>query len=155
MTLKQPREDVANGTNRDDLLLSLDESAAPHRNALIGMARLLYKTTLVGNPAPLVEDIHKRISSPRPGDLVVELSVLYTRDPDKRLKGLGILLERRTEWHHTDEAWAATVAEGAVHPDDERFTDEAWYVQYGPSAEDICRWTDCTFITLPYDYRRD
>lgn len=152
--LKQPREDVASGTDRDDALLALDGSAEAHRFALIGIARLLYKTTLVGNPAPIVEDIYKRLTTPQPGDLVVELSVLYTRDPDKRLKGLGILLEKRTEWHDTDEAWAAAVAEGAVYPDDERFTDEAWYVQYGPSAEDVCRWTDCSFIALPYDYRR-
>lgn len=153
MTLKQPREDIASGTDRDDDLLSLEDSGVAHRDALIGMARLLYKTTLVGNPAPIVEDIYKRLSAPQPGDLVVELSVLYTRDPAKRLKGLGILLEKRTEWRDTDEDWAALVGEGAVYPDDERFTDEAWYVQYGPSAEDVCRWTNCTFIAVPHDYR--
>lgn len=153
MTLKQPREDIANGTNRDDDLLSLDDTAVAHRDALIGMARLLYNATMVGNPAPITADVYKRVSEPQPGDLVVEAGVLYTRDQDKRLKGLGVLLEKRTEWWHTDKEWADLLAEEAYEPDDDRPTDEAWYVQYGTKAEDVCRWTDCKFIALPYDYR--
>lgn len=150
--LKQPREDVKPGADRDDDLLSLEDSAVPHRDALIGMARLLQRATRVGSPAPITEDIYKRLSAPQPGDLVVESSVLYTRDPDKRLKGLGILLEKRAEWWHSDQEWADLLAEEAYGPDDDRPQDEAWYVQYGPSAEDVCRWTNCSFIALPWDW---
>ncbi|MGW4406540.1 hypothetical protein ACWEJ6_21100 [Nonomuraea sp. NPDC004702] len=152
VTLKQPREDVASGTDREDDLLSLEGSAVMHREALIGVARLLYRTTLVGNPAPVVEDIDRRLSDPQPGDLVVETSVMYSRDPDKRLRGLGILLEKRTEWYETDEEYAELVAEGSMDADEPRFTDTAWYIQFGPKAEDVCRWTNCAFIALPYEW---
>lgn len=152
-TYKQPNEDVAFGTDRDDDLLSLDETAAAHRNALIGMARLLHRACLVGNRAPIVDDIYERITPPQRGDLVVELSVgMYTQDPEKRLKALGILLEKRTEWDSTDEEHADLIAEGAVYPDEERITDIAWYIQYGPRAEDVCRWTNCSFVALPYEW---
>lgn len=150
--MKQPHEDVQ-GSPRADDLLSLDESAVTHRDALIAMARLFSRTCLVGNPAPVVRDIDTRINKPRPGDLVVEQSVMYTRDPAKRLKGLGILIETRDEWAVTDAEHAAEVAyqreEYGEVIDNERLTGTAWYVQYGPHPGDVCRWTDCSFVALP------
>lgn len=152
VTLKQPREDVAAGVDRDDDLLSFDESAVAHRDALIGMARLLHSATLVGDPAPVVVKLYERITKPCPGDLVVELSAMYSHDPVKRIKALGILIEKRQEWYDTDEEWADLVAEGAVYADEDRRTDTAWYIQYGSAAGDVCRWTDCDFMALLYDW---
>lgn len=148
---KQPYEGIS-GLDRDDLLLSLDEAALTHRDALIAMVRHLQTATMVGNPAPVVERMNERIRTPQPGDLVVEASRgLYARDPETRYKALGILLEKRREWWHTDEEWEAQRAEevAAGFEPDERPTDTAWYVQYGPNAGAICRWTNCSFVTLP------
>lgn len=153
--MKQPREDIT-GTLLTDDLLSLEESAVAHRDALINMARLLWNAVLVGEPAPVVKEMLARIRSPRPGDLVVEHSVLYRRDPDTRMKGLGILIETRHEWATTDDEWAARLAdpeELGLLEDEDRSTDEAWYVQYGPNPEDVCRWVDCEFFALPLDWR--
>lgn len=146
--MKQPHEDIKGSPLSDDLL-SLDEKAVAHRDALIGMARLLHKACLVGDAAPVVVRIYDRLTKPQPGDLVVGMSAMYSRDGDHRLKGLGILLEKRVEWMETDEEWAELVADEEADTD-ERFTDEAWYIQYGPNAEDVCRWTDCMFIALPH-----
>lgn len=156
MTYMQPHEAVR-GVDRDSFLLSLDPAALEHREALISMAMLLRKTTLVGHPAPIVSDIDKRITSPAVGDLVVEVSVLYRQDVEAKFKGIGILIERRKEWMETDEEWEAAKAEeaefraaaGITGDDEDRMTDDAWYIQYGNSAADICRWVNCSFVALP------
>lgn len=147
--MKQPHEDVR-GVQRDSDLLRIDEESVPHRDALIAMARHLQSATLVGNPAPLVADMYQRITHPQIGDLVVETAALYRwRKPDDRLKSLGYLLEHRTEWCHTDAEWAAAVAEGPWDEEDNRPTDHAWYVQYAPNPEAVCRWVNCSFLVLP------
>ena len=147
--MKQPHEDVA-GVQRDDDLLSLEESALAHRDALIAMAKHLKSTTLVGNPAPIVEEVHHRITHPRIGDLVMEVSAPYRKEVDTRVKSLGILVERRYEWWETDEEFERLKAEDPPsYTEADRMTDEAWYVQYGPDPKDICRWTNCEFVALP------
>jgi hypothetical protein len=93
-----------------------------------------------------------RIRQPEPGDLVVETSrVIYGRcDLDTRIKGFGILLAKRREWHSTDEQWADECArEGWDPAAEERMTDTAIYIQYGSAAIDICRWENADVITLP------
>lgn len=145
--MKQPNEDVPQGTTRDDDLLSLEPQAVTHRNALITMSRHLTTATLVGHPAPIVSRMYARLRDPRPGDLVVEMSA-ELRDARHRISALGILLERRVEWYDTDERWAEIIADD---PDgwDERRTDTAWYIQYGPDAGDVVRWTNCSFEVVP------
>lgn len=153
--MKQPREDISGSPLSDDLL-SLDERAIAHRDALISMAKLLHTACLVGNAAPVVTRMYDRMKEPRPGDLVVErTSAMYSRNPDDKLKGFGILIETRTEWASSDEEWAAQLAEEAVLVEDDRSTVTAWYIQYGPAPVDVCRWTNCEFIALPYkdDFR--
>src|SRR5215467_3292917 len=145
---QQPREDVVGIDRTGDDLLSLDERAVAHWNALIAMAKHLRTACGVGNPAPIVADIGKRIHNPQVGDLVVECTrVIWghrrTSDDD-RLKGLGYLVEHRTEWAHTDDEWQRALTEDGYEAD-ERPTDEAWYVQYGPDPGDVCRWTNCDF----------
>jgi hypothetical protein len=149
--MKQPHEDVV-GIVREDDLLSLDAAAVAHRDALISMAQLLSSACLVGHPAPIVERMGERIRKPQAGDLVIEVSAMRSRDPDKRITGFGILLEHRAEWWQTDEEYAAQVAEDPA--DDERLIDHAWYVQYGPSPGDVCRWTNCEFVVIPTDPRQ-
>ena len=151
MTWPQPYEGIT-GTDRDDWLLSLDERAVTHRDALIAMARHLHRATLVGNPAPVVRAMGDRLRAPEPGDLVVEASrVIYGRtDLDTRIRGFGILLARRKEWCCTDEQWIAECeAEGWDPVTEERMTDKAIYIQYGSSAGDIYRWHNADIVVLP------
>lgn len=168
----QPREGITGTDRTEDDLLSLEDAAIPRRLLMIGMAHCLRKATLVGNPAPIVARMNERIRDPQPGDLVVEESTAYRRDEDTQVKAFGILLAHRTEWAQTDEEWAADVEqERKAHEEflrgpyaqpgdadepwepDERMTDHAWYVQYGPKAGDICRWTNCSFVAIPTDPR--
>lgn len=144
----QPREGVAGTERTEDDLLALDDKAIARRLMMIGTARALHSATLVGNPAPKVAEMSARMRNPRPGDLVLELTN-RRQDVDTQIKGFGILVEHRNEWASTDDEWAATCAEDPDVRADERFHDHAWYVQYGPAAEDVCRWTNCEFIAIP------
>lgn len=166
---KQPHEGIA-GTSRDDDLLSLEDAAIPHRMAIMGVANCLRKAVMVGQPAPIVQRMSERMRDPQPGDLVMEESTIWSRDQDTRIKAFGILIEHREEWWETDEVWAKMVEEERTgHEEflrgpyaqpgdadepwepDERRTDHAWYIQYGPKATDICRWVNCSFVTIPTD----
>lgn len=145
--VKQPREDVTGTLRNDDDLLSLDDRAMPVREALIALARHLTTATMVGNPAPVVDRMGSRIRRPVVGDLVVEATTIMRRrrPGDDWYRGFGYLVEHRTEWMHTDEEWQQVRAEW----DDERPSNEAWYVQYGPQHEDVCRWTNADFYLVP------
>jgi hypothetical protein len=151
-------------------LLSLDEDAVPFRNALLAMTRHLGSATLVGDPAPVVRRMGDRMRNPLPGDLVASSFALMSRDADTRLKGLGVLLcAERREWAETDaqwEAWCATERAAACENysgpeaeemaayttgDDNRATDSAYYIQYGPGARDICRWHNDNCVMVPVD----
>lgn len=148
----QPWEGV-NGTVRDgDDLLSLEESAIPRRDMMIGMARCLSSATLVGQPAPVVRRMSDRMRAPQPGDLVFERT-MTSRGGDSALKGFGILLLKRREWAETDEDFAREMADEPeeFRGDDNRCTDTAWYVQYGPGERDICRWVNAEFTAIPVD----
>lgn len=151
-TYPQPHEGVT-GTQRADDLLSLEESAIPVREMLRGMAFHLQAATLVGSPAPVVSRIYQRITHPQPGDVVVVQDSRYMGE-DSRIKGFGILLTERREWWTTDEEWEREKAEDYGATDGERMTDHAWYVQYGPSPKDVCRWTNCTLLAVPLSDER-
>ncbi len=167
----QPHEGIT-GTGRPGWLLSLDDKAVPYRDAIIVLARHLQNTVLVGQPAPVVRRMGDRMRHPRVGDLVVTNMALMTRDPDTRLKGLGILIHAgRKEWYETDTEWEAFCAtertaacenhSGAeageiiayTTGEDNRATDTAFYVQYGPDAGDVCRWVNemCTMVPVDVD----
>lgn len=163
----QPHEGIT-GTSRDDTgdLLSLDGAAVPRRRVMIALMRQIRDAVCVGHPAPRVEAAYLRMSKPEPGDLVVAMSVLSgRRDDEATVQGMGILIVSRVEWEETDAEFAAYCArEQAVrdtwnaehpgHPDttpvvDERLTDRAWYVQYGPAPGDVCRWVNDDFYAMP------
>ena len=154
--LLQPHEGVA-GIDRDDWLLDLDMRALPHRDALASVAYNLQQASLVGNPAPIVKRIWDRISKPKIGDLVVESTYWFpNRDEDHRAKSLGILVAKRSEWACSDDEWAKTVAEEdpeITAMEGRPIESDAWYIQYGSKAADICRWSNCTFIAIPTDHR--
>jgi hypothetical protein len=149
---KQPHEDIAGTDRGGDDLLSLDMRAVAHRDALIAVARHLRSACMVGSPAPIVREMSDRMRNPRIGDLVFEPTMATSRrgDLETRIKALGYLIEKRVEWWQTDEEWAADKAADHL-ADDDRSTDTAWYVQYGPDPADICRWVNCTFEMVPID----
>jgi len=153
----QPYEGIYGTDRTGDWLLSLDSRAAPHRDALVVIARHLLLATSVAQPAPNTLTVYQRITAPKPGDLVVEQSAaLHTTRRPQREHGLGIFLCRRTEWAETDTGWEESCAQvAAAWPDSaaaltgERYTDVATYIQYGPDPADICRWVDASVIALP------
>lgn len=152
--MKQPHEDVTGIDRTGDDLLSLDERGAAHRRALIALAHHLQTAVSVGSPAPVVERMGSRIRSPQIGDFVVETSRVLLLGPrvdvDTMLKGSGFLVEHREEWWHADEEYERLQAEDPESYD-ERMTDRAWYVQYGPEPGDICRWTNSSFLAVPIE----
>jgi hypothetical protein len=169
MSHMQPREGITGTDQAANALLSLEESAIAARKMMAGLAGVLRRATMVGSPAPVVARISERMRDPRPGDLVMETSTMY-REAEDWYKGFGILIEHRTEWWETDADWDQQVAaERASHEEflrgpysqpgdadepwepDERMTDHAWYVQYGPQPQNVCRWVDCEFIAIPTD----
>jgi hypothetical protein len=149
----EPHEGIAGIDRSGDWLLSLDERAVAHRDALAGLSRHLYDACLVGNPAPKVVEMRERISEPAPGDFVWVLDAVGHRDVDTRVKGTGFLVAARREWWTTTAEWERMLADDERYADDERDTDMAWYVQYGPDPADVCRWTNCTVLVAPIDWR--
>lgn len=144
----QPHEGVT-GVDREDALLSLDPAMVPLRTVLAATADHLYRACLTGTPSPRVARMYERITSPQPGDLVIEDSARYrsSRQAGALARGLGVLVTKRREWAVTDEEWEKDAAEYGY---DERSTDIVWYVQYGPAAVDVCRWTNCDFMAIPW-----
>ncbi|OXM57056.1 hypothetical protein CFP71_09985 [Amycolatopsis thailandensis] len=146
---KLPRQDVT-GTDRSDLsYLSLAEPALGARAALIAMAAQLRTACEVADPAPAVQRMYERMIAPRPGDLVVELSALSAFPGADLVTAFGILVEHRQEWATTDEHWHAERLRDPAMTARDRVSEDAWYIQYGPAAEDLCRWVNCTFMALP------
>lgn len=145
------------GTDRTgDWLLSLEEEAMAHRQMILQLAALLRTTTLVGHPAPIVAEVYRRMSEPKPGDWVAEASAAirakFGKPAETWYQGFGVLLATRDEAASTDEQWAddlRTWGAGAYDGRGERVHEDAWYVQYGPAPVDICRWGNCTFYALP------
>jgi hypothetical protein len=155
--LPQPHEGITGVDRTGSYLLSLDDEAIAHRDALIAMADLLRSACMVGSPAPIVEHMSRRLSSPQVGDLVVEDSArMRTADTERRIKGFGYLVARRREWGSTDEQWDEYKRAEAEGPyphevgEHERMVEpDAWYIQYGPNPADVCRWENCGFTVLP------
>lgn len=146
MSYLQPHEGITGTERTEDDLLDLSDKALARRDIILRVADNLWAATLVGQPAPKVREMYERMNKPQPGDLVWVPDGAMSRDPDRRAKSFGVLLAERVEWWTTDEQWDAYLAEERQHdPDfsDERRTDQAWYVQYGPQPADVCRWTNC------------
>lgn len=154
MSWPQPHEGVSGVDRTRDDLLSLEKAALARRVIMIDMAEKIYRLTLWAPHTPERAAEFSRMKNPRMGDLVMEVTIMRAfRDIETRASGFGILLGERTEWSSTDEQWNAYVAESAAEglalTEEDRVTETAWYVQYGPAAGDICRWANADFIAVP------
>jgi hypothetical protein len=139
------------GRQLNNNLLGLDDRAQAHREAIRALAFHLQDATGVGNPAPVVARMGERLRSPVVGDLVVETST-RRRQTDLRIESMGYLLATREEWYDSEADWAALIEEYPEEDtDDNRSTDTAWYVQYGPDPRDVCRWVNCSFLVIPIE----
>lgn len=154
--MKQPREDIAGTDRTGDPLVSLDDALLPVRDALFGAGWNVHRATHVGNPAPLVAEMCVRIDKPEPGDYVGIADTAYRRNlsDEDRLHRCGYLVEWRREWMHTDTDWQAGLetGDGWWEPD-ERPTDDAIYIQYGPTPADVVRWTNASAFAIPLTVR--
>jgi hypothetical protein len=169
-THPQPWEGMrGTGTTRTDGLLSLEENAIAHREIITATVMCLGRAVNVGHPAPIVQRMGERLRTPRPGDLVVypEITANRRRDLATRLKAFGVLLAQRDEWLHTDDEWLSEDADDPYGSSFAQWTagtprvydplrhparpveSRVYYVQYGPNPDDICRWTDAAFTTVP------
>jgi len=118
---------------------------------MIAMADALDRLSL--GPTPTAQHYRQRAQVLKVGDLVWVFDTISMKNPETRYKGLGYFLDARKEWFETDEAWEASKAEEAAAGyemgEENRATDFAYYIQYGPNPEDVCRWTNCRVIALP------
>lgn len=135
-------------------LLSLDPSALAWRRLVLKMANNLYLATLVGNPTLKIQAQHERMLHPKPGDFVYEQTTLWGGSAEQKEKGSGILLrivlepvwtydELRAEYDEIDENTEAEIQGDLAK------TQTVYYIQYGPSKEDVCRWTNGWFLVAP------
>lgn len=107
------------------------------------LAYNLYGATLVGNPAPFVEELGGRIRHFVPGDLVLECSTIHMRERDGTR--LGRLIRTAFEPLWTPEEWAA---KGEDDPDEIPVV-QMWYLQLADGRE--YRWHNARFIAVPTD----
>lgn len=119
------------------------------------MMSMLYRAVLVGNPAPLVQDMFNLITHPAVGDAVVVADAMYFDNLEHKIQGTGYVVAVRAEWGETDEEWARVRAEDDSLTDADRWVErEAWYIQYGPQAADVCRWSNCNVLAIPRGMER-
>jgi hypothetical protein len=146
MSYPEPHEGITGVARAGDGILE-SESASSLAAVL---ASHLHRATLVGNPAPMVAEMNRRMLSPQPGDRVVVLDSMFRQDPVTRFQGVGHLVAVREEWASTAAQWAAEMEDDLSLTDEARWIERnAWYIQYGPEPVDICRWTNCQVIAFP------
>ncbi|QDH91691.1 hypothetical protein SEA_PHRAPPUCCINO_13 [Mycobacterium phage Phrappuccino] len=147
MTYAQPWEGITGTLRADDELLSLEDKAMPVRGAMMALTWHLNRATL--RPG---DKLGERMRTPQIGDLVVETTRgVATLRKEVYYRAFGYLIAKRTEWADTDaerEKWLEDNPD-ELDNDDERWHDTYWYVQYGPDPKDVCRWTNCSFVTVP------
>ena len=159
--MKQPHEDIR-GEDLSHLghLLCLSDEAQAHRSLIVSTAHLVLNACLSVNPTPNQQQIDYRLRHPRVGDLVFEESSFWGSyrkghplEGNSWCRGFGFLVEERVEWWHTDADWASRLEDVDYFGLElgERPTDHAWYVQFGPAPEDICRWVNCSIVAIPVD----
>lgn len=148
MAWPQPNEGIVGTDRSDDLLLDTTESALGMRKTIMFLTYNLHRATFHGKGS--------QMENPIVGDLVVVTDWLPQIDhfeekmPIERvIRSLGYLVDHRQEWWHTDEEWQQLLDQYHYAPDEERPTDWAYYVQYGPDPKDICRWVDCGVLRVP------
>ena len=114
-------------------LLSLEEDDLAWRNLLAWQAHELVGAVIAGRSAHQTA-LYQRLTHPVPGDYVFEVTTIWRKSP----QGTGFLQKVSHEPYEE-------------HDDDPPPTRDVWYVQYGPSDEDIVRWENCAFRVIPVD----
>jgi hypothetical protein len=142
----QPHEGVIGTDQPRDARLVLEDEFLSLRERVWDIAYQLYKSSL----GQRTTDLFQRMTHPEVGDWVI-VADAYGRDAETKVKGSGILVEHRAEWWTSDEEWQAELETGDpnYHDEERPVEPDAWYIQYGPSAADICRWVDCQVLTIP------
>lgn len=108
------------------MLLSLEDDAIEVRYALMNVARELYSSGL-SNHSPVGKERIKRMMNPILGDYVLEIGRGSMDDAD-RYRAFGVLLSN-------------VVAGGG----------DFVQVQYGPAGDDVCTWSNASFVAVPID----
>lgn len=119
-------------------ILSLHDSHVETRRLIANLGQNLYLASMCAL-TPRLKDMFNRLDNPQPGDLVVGASI---PNKDKHHRGLGYLLSHRDEriWAEYEQEWLRDVG--------------IWYIQYGPSPDDICRWYNASFTVIPEEILR-
>jgi hypothetical protein len=121
----QPHAGI-DGTPRTGALLSLDDGDIERvRRAVVGRVSSM--------------SFWDRCAPSRPGEFAIEETVLLGWAGGNWYRGVGILLARRRE----------RPCDAAPR------TEEAWYIQYGPHPDDVCRWANSSFTTVPAEIIQD
>lgn len=141
--LPQPHEGIRGVLRaQDPLLVNQDAS-----DLALRLGYRLYAASL--NATPNARALYETMTNPRVGDRVIVQDAAWMRDDADRFRAVGYLIARREEWGTTDEDWDAQKAGDSALIDADRYAElRAWYVQYGPNPVDVCRWTNCTVLTL-------
>lgn len=155
----QPHENVRGIDRTRDDLLSLEGPAVRRRAVILTMTYQSWQATLRGAHTEQGRAAYERMDTPRMGDLVAEMGTArhprFDTQAEKNamVEGFGIFLGEREEWTCSHETWQAEVEqarrEGTEYTLNDRATTKAMYVQYGPAAQDVCRWVNCSVIALP------
>ena len=101
-----------------------------------------YRSTLVGNPAPVVKQLGDRMRDVRVGDLALEVTTIY--HPDRLGERLGRLVRIAEEPVFTPEQWADGGGENEPIP-----THTVWYLRLPDGRE--YGWYNASFIAVPTD----
>lgn len=108
-------------------------------------AYLAYDATLVGNPAPKVQELRDELSNPKIGDLVVETSTIYQRNPHDPGESIGRLVRIVEEplMPPGQSLLGTPLEEGEKGP-----TETAWYLKLELGDGREMRWTNARFIKV-------
>jgi hypothetical protein len=83
--VKEPHEDVVGQDRTGDILMESEDASS----LFLDLTSKINRATLVGNPAPLVAEMRRAMDAPRIGDRVAVADAIYSKNPDKRHKGVG------------------------------------------------------------------
>jgi hypothetical protein len=114
-----------------------------------------YRNCLVGNAAPAVRDYFQRVTSPRPGDMVLEISNRSAPPIDRIGRLISVGMENPppevlSEEDYDEEEW------GRPYPpyqekwniqEEQRIKRMVWRIRTLDGRE--CRWQNANFIVIP------
>jgi hypothetical protein len=128
----------------------------PNEKLIATIGYNLYRTTSVGNPAPIVKTLGDRMRDPRPGDLVLEVSSIYWKMKQEPFdaSNLGFLTRTAMEPVFTEEEWNEEPELGHDNqplPYGACPTEKVYYINRLDGKGEV-RWHNAAFIALPIDH---